>query len=207
MSKTPSSSSFSMVLGGLRHTVAEFISSVICFIIIQTFTWSKSFIPIGDPRRRRTRRSSSFTTKWPLLDRTHIDGGGRTTGDFLSTLLKNVTNLLPIVTRVSHVRGISDKIISPAITSFIGHKFGTHFGRVKKSCLCGLFGTNRSPLMSGGPASHRHPFLSNTCFVSCTLANPLSINFGIISKLGGRSVGLLVSCTSFARYGPGMIII
>ena len=64
------------------------------------------------------------------------------------------------------------------------------------------FGTKRSPLMNGGPASHRPPFLSNACFVSQTLVNPLSINFRIVSKLGGRSDGLLVSCTSFAKCGP-----
>ena len=96
------------------------------------------------------------------------------------------------------MRGISDKVTSPVITSSIGHKYETHFGWVKKPRLYGQFDTKRLPLMSGGPASHRHPFLSNACFVSRTLANSLSISFGIVSKLGGRGDELLVSWTSFA---------
>ena len=122
--------------------------------------------------------------------------------NYLTTIPRTVANLLPIVTRISHMRGISGKFIFPIITSFIGHKYGTHFGCIKKLRLCGQFDTKQSSLISGGRASHRLPFLGNACFVSRILANPLSISFGIVSKLGGHDDGLFVSCMKFAGYKP-----
>ena len=59
-------------------------------------TWSKSFIQIGDPKRRKIKkRSYSFTAKWPLLGETRIDGARRTTGDFLTTPPRTVANSNP----------------------------------------------------------------------------------------------------------------
>ena len=112
-----------------------------------------------------------FYGKKTSLGWDRIDGGGRTTGDFSTTLLRKVENLLPIITRVPHARKISGKVTFPVITSSISHKFGTHFGLVKKPHLCGQFGIKRSKSMSGGLASLRHPFLSNVYFVSRILAN------------------------------------
>ena len=44
--------------------------------------------------------------------------------------------------------GIRDKVTFSVTTSFIGHKFGIHFGRIKEPRVCGQFGTKRSPLMN-----------------------------------------------------------
>ena len=127
--------------------------------------------------------------------------------DFLITLLWMVVNLSLIVTRALHVRGISGKVTFPGITSSIGHKYGTHFGPIKKPHLCGQFSTKRSPSVSGKPASHRRSFPSNACFVYLTLDNPLNTNFGIVFKLEGRDGGLLALCTNFVGCGPEIMIL
>ena len=75
-------------------------------------------------------------------------------------------NLLPIIIRALHVRGINDKVTFPGITSSIGPKFRIHFGPGKKAHLFGPSGTKQSPSTNGGPASHRRPSLSNACFVT-----------------------------------------
>ena len=128
------------------------------------------------------------------LDRGRWLGGG----DSSITPLRMAAKSLPIVIRDPLVRVISDKVISLTTISFIGRKFGTHFRRIKKSRLYSQFGTKRLSLMCKGPTSRRPQFLSNACFAFRTLVNPLSISFGIVSKLGECGDELLVSCTSFA---------
>ena len=125
---------------------------------------------------------------------------------FLNFTTKDVTSL-SIRAQVPPMRAISDKVTYPITTSFTGCKFGTCSEQAKKPFLCGRFGTKRLSLMCGGPLLRRPPFSSNVCFVSPILVSPLSINFGVASKLEGFGVGLLASCTKFAGFGWGITAI
>jgi hypothetical protein len=88
---------------------------------------------------------------------------------FLITTLKMVDTLFSIGTRESLVQRTNGGGTSRTIIGSLGHKFGIHFGLVKRPLSFGLFSIRLSRPMNGEPALRWPPSPSNVCFAS--LAN------------------------------------
>lgn len=132
--------------------------------------------------------------KWPPLVGTRTGGGGWMVTASLTIPLSLIDIQILTETREPLVRWIHDKDIFQVITSFIGLRCGIHCGRVTKPHLCGTFAIKRWQSML---ILHWHAFPNNVLFAYQTSTNPLSTNYGILSKQREHGDGPPLLCMIF----------